>query len=157
MDELIRVTCEAVDSGVEEVALRERAERMATYTNRLRTLVTEHDWQADEASLLLPDESLASIEAMIAKKKIATLKYVVVIGIGGSNLGAFALYNALRGSDDALVNDRLPKMIFADTVSTKLLATLATLLSSKARSYAETNDYDTEYEKDPHLHIDRKA
>ncbi len=44
------------------------------------------------------------------------LKYVVVVGIGGSNLGTKAIYEALRGTLDHLT-PRVPKMIFLDTVS----------------------------------------
>lgn len=134
MNKAISIQCVPEDVGLSEQQIRERAGQASAYTERLRDILTQREQAADEASILLPDESLAPIHALIEKKKTATLKYVVVIGIGGSNLGAFAIYNALRGSEDALVNDRFPKMIFADTVSTTLLATLAALFAEQVQS-----------------------
>ena len=42
------------------------------------------------------------------------LKYLILVGIGGSNLGAKAVYEALRKPDQS------PEMLFADTVSPRM-------------------------------------
>ena len=44
------------------------------------------------------------------------LKYIILIGIGGSNLGAKAVYDAFYGYFDNIEPDRFPKIIFFDTV-----------------------------------------
>jgi glucose-6-phosphate isomerase len=130
----LTITCTAEDAGLDVSVIRERAARVAGYTKHLQAVLAERDWQADEASILLADESIASVQAMLDRKKTASLKYVVVIGIGGSNLGAYAVYQALRGSEDAFLNGSLPKMIFADTVSSKLLVTLTKIFEQQVQS-----------------------
>ncbi len=72
----------------------------------------------DEPFARLPRDKqvLRAIEAA-AKKVIApSLRYILLIGVGGSNLGAKALYDALYGAFDALEPARFPKMLFADTI-----------------------------------------
>ncbi|MEI8103366.1 MAG: hypothetical protein WCG84_00470 [Candidatus Moraniibacteriota bacterium] len=115
-------------TGISEAVVRERGSKLQAYTGQLQDVIQKSDWQSDEASLLLPDTDTTLVQAMVAKKKTPNLKYIVVIGIGGSNLGAYAVYQALYGSEDAFVVDRFPKLVFADTVSTTLLHRLAEIL-----------------------------
>ncbi|MDP3793734.1 MAG: hypothetical protein Q8R07_03195 [Candidatus Uhrbacteria bacterium] len=58
---------------------------------------------------------------MKATKVNKKLKYVIVIGIGGSNLGAKAVYDAVYGSFDGLAEERYPKMLFLDTTDPEFL------------------------------------
>ena len=115
-------------TGISESDVRERGSKLQAYTRQLQDVIKKSDWQSDEASLLLPDTDITLIQSMITKKKTPNLKYIVVIGIGGSNLGAYAVYQALYGSEDAFVVDRFPKLVFADTVSTILLLRLGEIL-----------------------------
>lgn len=66
------------------------------------------------------------------KEKLITdnLKYIVVIGIGGSNLGTKAVYDALYGYFDEFEPGRLPKIIFLDTVDPQKFEKVKTLLKS---------------------------
>lgn len=86
-------------------------------------------YETHEHVIRLPlDGSMISETKHMAERYYSsTLRYVVVVGIGGSNLGAKAVYDALRGSLD-LASPIEPKILFLDTVSTHLLHSIAELL-----------------------------
>ena len=90
---------------------------------------------AHEESLLLPTDPGVLLAAQIMKERYAStaLKYVVVVGIGGSNLGTKAVYDALYGNED-LGRTRMPKLLFLDTVSTPLVTALEEILLSATTS-----------------------
>ncbi|OGZ14637.1 MAG: hypothetical protein A3H76_05740 [Candidatus Lloydbacteria bacterium RIFCSPLOWO2_02_FULL_54_12] len=75
-------------------------------------------YSVHESSLFLPldEKILAEAESQGEKYVSAQLRYIVVIGIGGSNLGAKAVYDALRGTYDP-ARPQKPKLVFLDTLS----------------------------------------
>jgi glucose-6-phosphate isomerase len=83
----------------------------------------------DRASLQLPDdrESLEKIKALINEKRKTTPVYLVVIGIGGSNLGTIAVQEAILGR---MYNQTGPttKILYADTVDSEALHTIISLI-----------------------------
>lgn len=94
------------------------------YLAHLRQVVANDGYDAPECSLNLPSDQtiLEAVRATINKIRGGDLTHVFVIGIGGSNLGAWAVYDAIRGP---LANHRAsnhPKLYFLDTISPKLLA-----------------------------------
>ena len=99
-------------SGILPGELDEIIESLRKYRERLHMIADEAGYAAPESSINLPsDEGMHNeIEAVAAKFKTSTLKYIVHIGIGGSVLGTQAIYEALLGSYDALVPNRLPKI-----------------------------------------------
>ncbi|MCX6732119.1 MAG: hypothetical protein NTV98_01100 [Candidatus Roizmanbacteria bacterium] len=99
----------------------EQEKTLAPYIDHCKQVVATSDYNALEASLCLSSdkEILAQVDEMIKKKKTNELKYIIVIGIGGSNLGTKALYDSLYGSVDVLTPDRYPKMFFLDTIDPK--------------------------------------
>jgi glucose-6-phosphate isomerase len=109
--------------------IKEQADSLMTYAKRLKESSEQTDYAEPENSLHLPfdEEILKRVREMATSIKTNTLQYVVVIGIGGSNLGAQAVYDAVAGSMNLLV-DRLPKLLFLDTVSDeKMTAVTRTL------------------------------
>ena len=78
--------------------------------------IAKHD--SHEHALLLPVDTgaLEATKSLAKRHASPGLKYIVVIGIGGSNLGTKAVYDALRGGHDlALLH--MPKLLFLDTFS----------------------------------------
>jgi len=98
--------------------------------------VAEREGYADkESSINLPfDEGLLRDVLAVSEAKRAkgtsVLKYIVVIGIGGSNLGTKAVYDSIYGSVDQFEPDRFPKLLFADTNDPQLIAKLTNFLVS---------------------------
>ncbi|MDG1949591.1 MAG: hypothetical protein P8J32_02070 [bacterium] len=103
---------------IDSDALKEAAQSLDTYREHLAEVAQKRDYQDPECSLQLPfdDELLIEVRKTVQAIKTPTLQYVIVIGIGGSNLGTQAVYDAVAGSMNLLI-DRLPKILFLDTVS----------------------------------------
>lgn len=113
-----------------EQQIQETASKLDEYKNHLQQVISAGNYEAAESSINLPtdEELLNNVEKMITKKKTNTLKYIVVIGIGGSNLGTKAIYDALYGYYDLYEPDRFPKMIFLDTQDEIILSKIVPLL-----------------------------
>lgn len=103
----------------------------AEYVATMRRAMSDNAYALPEASLRLPfDEVLFKKSKTLAAKLAGpNLAYILDIGIGGSNLGAKAHYEASAGTLDAHM-PFAPKMLFADTCSTELLGDIVELLLS---------------------------
>lgn len=105
-------------SLIDPEVLHETAQSLEMYREHQAKVADKQDYEALECSLQLPfdEELLLEVRKTVQAIKTPTLQYVVVIGIGGSNLGTQAVYDAVAGSMNLLI-DRLPKILFLDTVS----------------------------------------
>lgn len=106
-------------------------ERITTYTETLKeiSLLKSGSYVNHEHSIRLPTDSalLAEVQHNVERYFTTQLRYVIVIGIGGSNLGTQAIYDALRRERDG-VHEGYPQLIFLDTVSTKLFQDIERVL-----------------------------
>lgn len=97
-------------------AVLERAATLAPEIEAITAVVAANTLDDPHASVNAPTDA-ATIDAV---KQLAdtyandTLRYIFVVGIGGSNLGTKAIYDALFGYGDSMASDR-PVMIFLDT------------------------------------------
>jgi glucose-6-phosphate isomerase len=108
------------------------ARSLDEYGRHLNDVVTRGGYDTDEASLNLCDDEVMqkTVAELAARKKTNALNSVFVVGIGGSNLGTYAIYNALRGAYDELIGTTFPKIIFIDTVSTTRMMTVARIIEN---------------------------
>ena len=101
----------------------------------LQTITQKHDYADDAASINLPsDQGLIQQSLALAHhKKLLKPSLLIVIGIGGSNLGTIAVHQALQGM---LYNEQNPslKVFFADTVDPDKIFTLATLMENELKA-----------------------
>jgi len=106
-------------------------EPLERYQKILSDIVNLRNYEEKESSLLLPSDHETYEEVLGIKNTLCgdSLKYVFVIGIGGSNLGTKAIYDALLGHFDAYDKDRFPKIFFLDTSDTKTLQKTLTFLN----------------------------
>lgn len=87
---------------------------LSEYSSHLKNILNDSSYSQSEASLYLPldstfiTQSLELSEVYISKG----VKYLFIVGIGGSNLGAQAIYYALKEK----IDQRL-KVVFLDTLS----------------------------------------
>ncbi len=102
---------------------------VSEYTATMRRAMSDSKYALPEASLRLPFDTTLLKKSQTLAVKLAgpNLMYILVIGIGGSNLGAKAVYEAASGTLDAHM-PFAPKMLFADTCSPELLADMTELL-----------------------------
>ena len=103
---------------------------LALYIKHCKTVIDSQDYESPEASLcLLTDKRIIEeVMEMVRKKKTPELKYVIVIGIGGSNLGTKAIYEALSGQI---------KMFFLDTIDPKAIITFLQFVDREVKSKNE--------------------
>jgi glucose-6-phosphate isomerase len=115
---------------VPDKKIEKSAQALAEYREHLQKVAKKKDYQELEASLQLGYDSDLWEQVQLTANKIGIsgLKYVVVVGIGGSNLGALAINQALFGSLDHLDQQRQPKLLFLDTVSSLKLKSVAQAL-----------------------------
>jgi len=110
--------------------------KLDEYTERLRQLRKSADYSEYDSSINLPDDAALreQVQAVVDQKVTGALKYSIVVGIGGSNLGTKAVYDALYGARDVLEPARFPKMLFAETTDPEWLAAVSRLLETLSSS-----------------------
>jgi len=96
---------------------------------KLMTAARKKNYDDDRASLYLLEDrdSLKKIKSLINEKRKVDPKYLVVVGIGGSNLGTVAVQEAVLGR---MYNQTEPatKILYADTVDSDVLHTIIALI-----------------------------
>lgn len=90
----------------------------------------QNEYEDDRASINLPFDTLyvSHIKELIKQKKSLKPTYLVVVGIGGSNLGTIAVQEAVFGK---LYNqlDPVIKILYADTVDADTIHTILSLIT----------------------------
>lgn len=99
-------------------------ETLQSYVQHLRRVARSSRYDEAESSLCLPSDADISkrVSSVLREVGVRHLRLVVVIGIGGSNLGTKAVYEGLRGL--ATRNSKAPQMLFADTCETSELLSI---------------------------------
>jgi glucose-6-phosphate isomerase len=128
---------------VDKKKLEENLKKLEPEVDRIGESL-QNSYDSDYASINLPSDKacLESVMALIENKKKLDIEMLIVIGIGGSNLGTIAVHRAIHGD---FYNDRLcecgnnelggsknhgqkgqimPKVYFADTVDTDYICDL---------------------------------
>jgi glucose-6-phosphate isomerase len=120
-----------------QVPTAESVASLAEYTAYLRQVRQSGTYDAAESSLNLADDDalLEAVQYVAQEKKTDALKYSIVVGIGGSNLGTKAVYDALQGYRDALEPQRSPKMLFAETTDPEWLTGITALVAGLTSKY----------------------
>lgn len=102
------------------------------YTQHLRSVIARNSYSEYESSMLLPSDQqlLQTVQKLSQEKANSDLRYHIVVGIGGSNLGTKAVYDALHGFADVLEPQRSPKLLFAETTDPTWLTKASALLDT---------------------------
>jgi glucose-6-phosphate isomerase len=103
------------------------AEKLTATINKLHAEITRvsqaqsNGYNTDYASINLPNDPqlLTNVNQVVKEKKVLNPTVLIVIGIGGSNLGTVALIEALQGKFYNQTNDI--ELYFADTVDSDYL------------------------------------
>lgn len=115
------------------------AKNLDPYIKHLQEVVSKNDYSFPESSINLSAdlELLKNVSELQKSLSTKNLKYIIDIGIGGSNLGTKAIYDALYGFYDVLEPNRYPKMIFADTTNPQFFFKLQQFLEKQVQSSDE--------------------
>ncbi len=127
------------DSGVTDQELAAAEAELISYIKHLNAVAEAGEYTEPESSLVLPaDESLRDTVLELAKGMGAgKLRFVCVIGIGGSHLGTQAIRDAVTGRSGRLPGHHSPELIFADTSDPRLLHEVIALLRTQVTDPAE--------------------
>jgi len=127
------------NSGVSEAIIDEGRKKLNDYVLRCAEGAEKRDYEMNEASLCLPDDAniLKKVQELVKKKKTDKLHYIIDVGIGGSNLGTKAIYDALWGTVDVLIPKRFPKIIFLDTNDPEFLTSFTQFFRTTIQSADE--------------------
>ncbi len=100
---------------------------LAPYIETLKAALEMGQYVVPESSINLPSDTrvLHEVEAMVKRKVTGALRYIFVIGIGGSNLGTKAIYEALNA-----VPHEGRELVFIDTVNAAQSQTAKIILST---------------------------
>lgn len=106
--------------------IRAQARTINSYLVQLSKASRDASYRMSESSLALASDGvlMKRVEEAVRALRTSRLRYVVVVGIGGSNLGTKAVYDALQGCSDALQPGKIPKMVFLDTIEPMILAAI---------------------------------
>ena len=109
------------------------------YIKHLQEVVSKNDYSFPESSinLAVDSELLKNVSELQKSLSTKNLKYIIDVGIGGSNLGTKAVYDALYGFYDVLEPNRFPKMIFADTTNPQFFFKLQRFLEKEVQTSDE--------------------
>lgn len=126
-------------SLIAEEKIAEAVGNLAFYIKNLKSVAEARNYDFDESSINLPfdGELLEKIKKIKKEKVSRDLKYIVLIGIGGSNLGAKAIYDAIFGCFDILEPRRFPKMIFLDAIDPEFNAKFKIFLKNEVKKTEE--------------------
>ncbi|MBN1549360.1 hypothetical protein JW872_01730 [Candidatus Babeliales bacterium] len=112
-----------VSSCLKEEDFSATARCLQQERDRIGSTYQQMRYDDDRASVVVIQDKriLRDVQRVIAEKKCLEPRAMIVIGIGGSNLGTLAVHQALHG---ALYNERHPAMqvYFADTVDSDSLS-----------------------------------
>ncbi len=112
---------------------------MREYTEMLKAIASEKSggYTSPFHSLKLPSDGsiIADTTDMIRRYWTTNLRYIIVIGIGGANLGSKAVYDALRGPNDGYM-DGYPKILFSDTISERFISDIKRIIDGDV-SYSD--------------------
>ncbi|MCX7997027.1 MAG: hypothetical protein N2691_04750 [Patescibacteria group bacterium] len=115
-----------------ETMITATAQKLLPYVSHLQSVIDAGTYDAAESSINLPSDTGILKKVKDLKEKVcpARPKYVINIGIGGSNLGTKAIYDAFFGAYDMLEEEResASRMIFVDTCEEAFLAKLVTFI-----------------------------
>lgn len=122
------------DSGFPSEKIMDECRLGVSYVKELAAVSKNADYSKDAATIALPNEKkfLKASKAAAANCRNATL--FILVGIGGSNLGAMASMEFLLGKSHNLLNPK-KRMLFADTCDPDSIGELVRLL----KSHIETN------------------
>ncbi|MEK7648655.1 MAG: hypothetical protein AAB400_01920 [Patescibacteria group bacterium] len=110
------------------------AKKLIAYQSHLRRVVSAHNYAYPESSLVVPSDAPMQKEIFqcVQRTVSSRLRYIFLVGIGGSDLGAKAVYDALRGYRDVLGKGSSPQLFFIDTLNIPLIYDIRKLIASIA-------------------------
>jgi len=122
------------DSLIPKDRILKTAEKIRPEIERVKDAISR-GYDDDRASINLPDdkEMLKTIKSTIEEKLALKPEHLIVIGIGGSNLGTVAVQEAILGKLYNLTKPPI-KVLYADTVDSYLINSIIKIIKPALKS-----------------------
>jgi len=115
-------------SGIDQHQILQLENKIENEIDNLNK-ASQYNFEDDRASINLPfdTQGIEIIHQLVKEKQSLIPEYLVVVGIGGSNLGTLAIQEAVLGKLYNQLNKPI-KILFADTVDSDLLNSIMSLI-----------------------------
>ena len=112
--------------------------KLEGYRAHLTNVAISGTYDLPESSINLPFDEVQDIALKKAVSALASdkLKLIIIVGIGGSSLGSYALYQARYGWADALLT-RTPKLLYLDALSPAVFASVTHAIEERVQNPEE--------------------
>lgn len=126
----MRILTDGVVGNVPTIIASRRFD-IAPFVADIRAVLDAGDYLASAASVNLPfDTGLhEAVERLVRQLRTPELKYVFLVGIGGSNLGTKAIYDSFFMYRDLTIHAE-PRLICIDTASEPLLIAVKQIITT---------------------------
>lgn len=116
------------DSLISPEKLKNTSEKLIEEINRLNK-VFNLNYHDERSSINLPDDenTLKKVKKLIEEKRKLKPRYLVIVGIGGSNLGTMAVQEAILGKLYNQINPEI-KVLYADTVDSDYIGNIIKII-----------------------------
>lgn len=116
--------------AITEQQIKQTAHLLVAHLEHIRESL-KNGYNTDYAALFLPEDTqlIATIQTAITAKKLLKPDILVLIAIGGSNLGTIAVFQAVAGLFYNQLDHNM-RFYYADTVDTRLTAELLTIVEN---------------------------
>ncbi len=123
-----RITFDYKNSLISEKELKKTLQKLNQEIERMNA-ARKKAYDDDRASInLLGDlATLSRVKMLIEEKKKLNPKYLIVVGIGGSNLGTIAIQEAILGRQYNQLKPKI-KVLYADTVDSDLIQNIISIV-----------------------------
>jgi len=119
--------------GVSRKEIENEGGKLLSIISEMKKSAKRNDYSDCFASINLPFDALMRENIKnLAKEYENKINYIIVIGVGGSNLGTVAVYEALLGKlyNIAHRKTKKPKILFADTIDPDYVLYLKNIVES---------------------------
>jgi len=122
------------DSLISNKELDKLEKKLQSEIQQMNLAITK-DYKDDRASINLPDdkENLEKVKSLVKNKLKLNPKYLIVVGIGGSNLGTIAVQEAILGKFYNQTNPDL-NVLYADTVDSDLMQDIISIIEPSLKN-----------------------
>lgn len=123
-----RITFDYKNSLISEKELKKTLQKLNQEIERMNA-ARKKAYDDDRASINLPGDlaTLSRVKMLIEEKKKLNPKYLIVVGIGGSNLGTIAAQEAILGRQYNQLKPKI-KVLYADTVDSDLIQNIISIV-----------------------------
>ena len=124
----MRIDAQGVET-ISDSIIRSHVALLKTYAKRLGDVVENATYDAPEASLCTPFDDSMATQARDIAGRFKEVKKVFLVGIGGSDLGTRAVYDALRGYAD-ISHSATPELCCFDTIEPQILEKAGAIINA---------------------------